>query len=144
MLLVAAFAAACCLAQLAAADTNGVYEPCNDARIQRGDGFTFGVAFAGLNSFFSGQTQLSPCDHRLNVASSAQLAVFRPKVDEISLLTINTTSGFNLVSARPISSPVSTGFLYFLVRVGRLGGSGGACVVRACGNVGVGTRISWQ
>ncbi|XP_062211932.1 uncharacterized protein LOC133912951 [Phragmites australis] len=100
--LVAAMAlavAACCLAQLAAADTNGVYEPCSDARIQRGDGFTFGVAVAGYNAFFSGPTQLSPCDRRLNLAASAQLALFRPKVDEISLLTINTTTGFNPASA---------------------------------------------
>ena len=90
--------AACCLAQLAAGDTNGVYEPCSDARIQRGDGFTFGVVFAGYNTFFSGNTQLSPCDRRLNLAASGQLALFRPKVDEISLLTINTTTGFNAVS----------------------------------------------
>jgi hypothetical protein len=90
--------AACCLAQLAAGDTNGVYEPCSDGRIQRGDGFTFGVVFAGYNAFFSGNTQLSPCDRRLNLAASGQLAVFRPKVDEISLLTINTTTGFNPVS----------------------------------------------
>jgi hypothetical protein len=89
--------AACCLAQLAVGDTNGVYEPCSDARIQRGDGFTFGVVFAGYNAFFSGNTQLSPCDRRLNLAASGQLAVFRPKVDEISLLTINTTTGFNPV-----------------------------------------------
>ncbi|GJM96024.1 hypothetical protein PR202_ga12826 [Eleusine coracana subsp. coracana] len=98
MLLVVALAVACCLVQLAAGDTNGVFEPCSDARIQRGDGFTFGVVFAGYSSFFSGQTQLSPCDRRLNLASSAQLAVFRPKVDEISLLTVNTTTGFNPAS----------------------------------------------
>jgi hypothetical protein len=61
-----------------------VYEPCSDARIQRGDDFTFGLAFVGFNSF-SGQTQLCPCDRRLNLASFTQLAVFRPKVDEISL-----------------------------------------------------------
>jgi hypothetical protein len=107
MLLVAALAAACCLAQLVAGDTNGVYEPCSDARIQRGDGFTFGVVFSGYSSFFSGQTQLSPCDRRLNLASSAQLAVFRPKVDEISLLTINTTTGFNPVSDTPSHSSLS-------------------------------------
>jgi len=88
-----------CLAQLAAGDSNGVYEPCSDAWIQRGDGFTFGVVFAGYDAFFSGNTQLSPCDRRLNLASSGQLAVFRPKVDEISLLTINTTTGFNPASA---------------------------------------------
>ncbi|RWW21191.1 hypothetical protein GW17_00014666 [Ensete ventricosum] len=36
---------------------------------------------------------LSPCDSRLSLSSrGAQLAVFRPKVDEISLLTVNTTT----------------------------------------------------
>uniref|UniRef100_A0A0A9DZ87 Uncharacterized protein n=1 Tax=Arundo donax TaxID=35708 RepID=A0A0A9DZ87_ARUDO len=90
--------AVCCLAQVAARDTNGVFEPCSDARIQRGDGFTFGVAFAGYSSFFSGPTQLSPCDRRLSLASTAQLTVFRPTVDEISLLTVNTTTGFNPAS----------------------------------------------
>jgi len=97
------------LAQLAAGDTNGVYEPCSDAWIQRGDGFTFGIVFAGYNAFFSGNTQLSPCDRRLNLASSGQLAVFRPKVDEISLLTINTTTGFN-----PVSDPVLLAWFKFL------------------------------
>ncbi|XP_072986494.1 uncharacterized protein [Typha latifolia] len=83
-----------------AGDQNRVYEPCLDAKIQRGDGFTFGIAISTQGSFFSGQTQLSPCDRRLSLSSSgAQLAVFRPKVDEISLLTINTTTGFNPVSA---------------------------------------------
>jgi hypothetical protein len=50
MLLVSALAVACCLAQLAAPDTNGLYEPCSSAWIRRGDGFTFGAAFVGLNS----------------------------------------------------------------------------------------------
>ncbi|XP_006651640.2 uncharacterized protein LOC102702926 [Oryza brachyantha] len=88
------------LASLAAAgDGNGVYDPCSDARIQRGDGFSFGIAFANAAAFYSGSVELSPCDRRLNLASPAQLAVFRPKVDEISLLTINTTTGFNPASA---------------------------------------------
>ncbi|KAL5209929.1 hypothetical protein ABZP36_005552 [Zizania latifolia] len=89
------------LAWLAAAgDSNGAYDPCSDARIQRGDGFTFGVAFASAGALYPGPVQLSPCDRRLNLASSsAQLATFRPKVDEISLLTINTTTGFNPASA---------------------------------------------
>uniref|UniRef100_A0A0E0P6C7 Xylanase inhibitor N-terminal domain-containing protein n=1 Tax=Oryza rufipogon TaxID=4529 RepID=A0A0E0P6C7_ORYRU len=88
----AAFAA---LASVAAAarDENRVYDPCSDSRIQRGDGFSFGIAFANLGAFYSGgSVQLSPCDRRLSLASSGQLAVFRPKVDEISLLTINTTT----------------------------------------------------
>lgn len=74
-----------------AADTNLVFDPCLDTTIQKGDGFTFGLAFSTKESFFSQQSQLSPCDKRLPLAgSSAQLAVFRPKVDEISLLTINS------------------------------------------------------
>ncbi|KQK12846.1 uncharacterized protein LOC100828023 isoform X2 [Brachypodium distachyon] len=74
-------------------DGNGVYEPCADATVQRGDGFTFGVAFSSRDSFFSGDVQLSPCDSRLNLQSRAPLALFRPMVDEISLLTINASGG---------------------------------------------------
>ncbi|KAH6802817.1 Expp1 protein [Perilla frutescens var. frutescens] len=76
-------------------DTNKVFSPCGDAAVQRSDGFTFGIAFASRSSFFfNTSVQLSPCDHRLGLASSSQLAVFRPKVDEISLLTINTSNFF--------------------------------------------------
>ncbi|KAG4967553.1 hypothetical protein JHK82_033262 [Glycine max] len=82
----------------AATNTNSVYHPCSDARIQRSDGFTFGIAFSSRDSFFYNQNQslqLSPCDRRLSLSSSnAQLALFRPRVDEISLLTINTSSFF--------------------------------------------------
>ncbi|GLT60894.1 hypothetical protein SLA2020_336360 [Shorea laevis] len=79
-----------------AADTNGVYQPCADTKIQRSDGFTFGIAFSSKESFYYNQShQLSPCDRRLSLASlTSQLALFRPKVDEISLLTINTTANF--------------------------------------------------
>ncbi|MCL7034897.1 hypothetical protein MKW94_025792 [Papaver nudicaule] len=63
-----------------AVDTNDVYDPCSDTKVSKLNGFTFII------------TQLSPCDTRLNLASTAQLAVFRPKVDEISLLTINGSS----------------------------------------------------
>ncbi|KAI3830374.1 hypothetical protein MKX03_033486 [Papaver bracteatum] len=75
-----------------ASDTNDVYDPCSDTKVAKLDGFTFGIAISSKESFFFNQTQLSPCDTRLNLASSAQLAVFRPKVDEISLLTINGSS----------------------------------------------------
>ncbi|KAK9280480.1 hypothetical protein L1049_014172 [Liquidambar formosana] len=77
-----------------ASNTNRVYHPCSDTKIQRSDGFTFGIAFASRTSFFFNQShQLSPCDRRLSLSSSnSQLALFRPKVDEISLLTINTSS----------------------------------------------------
>ncbi|KAK3145860.1 hypothetical protein QOZ80_3BG0258450 [Eleusine coracana subsp. coracana] len=85
--------AAVLLASMAAGDSNGVYDPCADATVQRGDGFTFGVAFAGRDAFFSGDVQLSPCDSRLGLANRAQLVLFRPQVDEISLLTVNGSSG---------------------------------------------------
>lgn len=79
-------------------NTNHVYSPCGDASVQRSDGFTFGIAFSQRSSFFfnnNNSLQLSPCDRRLALANSnSQLAVFRPKVDEISLLTINTSSNF--------------------------------------------------
>lgn len=75
-------------------DTNNVYSPCADALVQRSDGFTFGIAFADRSAFFiNGSVQLSPCDHRISLSTSnSQLASFRPKVDEISLLTISTSN----------------------------------------------------
>ncbi|KAG0473785.1 hypothetical protein HPP92_015136 [Vanilla planifolia] len=83
-----------------AGDNNPVFQPCADTKIQRKDGFTFGIAFSDRDSFFFNGTQLSPCDSRLSLASKgAQLAVFRPKVDEISLLTINTTTSFAPVTS---------------------------------------------
>ncbi|XP_021892647.1 uncharacterized protein LOC110810702 isoform X1 [Carica papaya] len=76
--------------------SNGLYEPCADTRVQRSDGFTLGIAFSSRPSFFIDQShQLSPCDRRLSLASlNSQLAIFRPKVDEISLLTVNTSTFF--------------------------------------------------
>ncbi|PKA45786.1 hypothetical protein AXF42_Ash018337 [Apostasia shenzhenica] len=83
-----------------AGDENPVFQPCEDTKIQRRDGFTFGIAFADHDSFFLNGVQLSPCDRRLPLSTKgAQLAVFRPKIDEISLLTINTTTSFSPVSA---------------------------------------------
>lgn len=76
-----------------AVDTNNVFDPCSDSAVKKSDGFTFGIAFSMKESFFFDQIQLSPCDRRLSLSSlDAQLAVFRPKVDEISLLTINTST----------------------------------------------------
>ncbi|XP_019448550.1 PREDICTED: uncharacterized protein LOC109351535 isoform X2 [Lupinus angustifolius] len=77
-----------------AGDTNDVYSPCLDSKVQRGDGFTFGIAFSDKQFFSQGNgPQLSPCDKRLDLANKgAQLAVFRPKIDEISLLTINNST----------------------------------------------------
>lgn len=81
-------------------DTNIIFSPCDDAKVKKGDGFTFGLAFSTKESFFLDQTQLSPCDSRLALATkNAKLAIFRPKVDEISLLSIDSTN-FN-----PVSNP---------------------------------------
>ncbi|KAI4348865.1 hypothetical protein L6164_009534 [Bauhinia variegata] len=80
---------------VAAADnTNRVYSPCSDTKVQRSDGFTFGIAFASKDKFFyNNSLQLSPCDSRLSLSNSnSQISLFRPKVDEISLLTINSSS----------------------------------------------------
>ncbi|XP_010526940.1 PREDICTED: uncharacterized protein LOC104804369 [Tarenaya hassleriana] len=75
-----------------AVDTNGVFSPCSDVQISKGDGFTFGVVISSKEAFFNNKIQLSPCDSRLGLASkNAKLALFRPKVDEISLLSIDTT-----------------------------------------------------
>lgn len=75
-------------------NSNHVFSPCLDTTVAVSDGFTFGMAFASRDSFFFNRTlQLSPCDRRLSLSSSNfQIAIFRPKVDEISLLTINTSN----------------------------------------------------
>ncbi|KAL9242560.1 hypothetical protein vseg_016548 [Gypsophila vaccaria] len=77
-------------------DNNHVYSPCKDTTVQKDDGFSIAIAFAvNKNSFFSqsnATVQLSPCDKRLSLSGGAQLAVFRPKVDEISLLTVASSS----------------------------------------------------
>ena len=76
-----------------AADTNNVFDPCSDSKVQKSDGFSFGLAFSTKDSFFFNQTQLSPCDERLSLSGSmAQLSVFRPQVDEISLLSIESST----------------------------------------------------
>lgn len=79
-----------------AGDTNNVYQPCADTKIQKSDGFTMGIGFSSKDSFYYNQSHLlSPCDRRLSLASmNAQLALFRPKVDDISLLTVNTSTFF--------------------------------------------------
>ncbi|MCL7026355.1 hypothetical protein MKW94_014213 [Papaver nudicaule] len=58
-----------------AVDTNDVYDPCLDTKVSKLDGFTFGIAISLKESFFSTRRNL-----------------FRPKVDKISLLTINGSS----------------------------------------------------
>ena len=80
-------------------DTNPVFNPCSDAK------FTFALAFSTKESFIFNQTHLSPCDPRLSLpGGSAQLAVFRPKVDEISLLTNNSTTFNHVRTCRPTKS----------------------------------------
>ncbi|MCL7041915.1 hypothetical protein MKW94_011178 [Papaver nudicaule] len=80
----------------AAGDSNNGFHPCLDTKIQRSDGFTFGIVFNSKESFSlnnNNSLQLSPCDSRLDLKNkNSRVAVFRPKVDEISLLTINTSS----------------------------------------------------
>lgn len=82
---------------VACGDNNRVYSPCSDTKVARSDGFTFGIAFASrdvlLRNGANSTSQLSPCDSRLSLSSSnSQIAVFRPKVDEISLLSVNSSS----------------------------------------------------
>ncbi|XP_027356396.1 uncharacterized protein LOC113865823 [Abrus precatorius] len=77
-----------------ASDTNDVFSPCLDAKVRREDGFTFAIAFSDKQSFIQDNSpQLSPCDGRLDLTNKgAPVAVFRPKVDEISLLTLNSST----------------------------------------------------
>ncbi|KAF8088876.1 hypothetical protein N665_0528s0033 [Sinapis alba] len=105
LLLCFLFAAALTSSLTAAGDENQVYSPCSDSTVAIGDGFTFGIAFAAKDSFFgtNRSVQYSPCDRRrLSLNGNSELAVFRPKVDEITLLTINTSSSSS--SYRPDSS----------------------------------------
>ncbi|CAN7001965.1 hypothetical protein IGI04_020634 [Brassica rapa subsp. trilocularis] len=105
LLLCFLFAAALTPSLTSAGDDNHVYSPCSDSTVAVGDGFTFGIAFAAKDSFLgtNRSVQYSPCDRRrLSLNGNSELAVFRPKVDEITLLTINTSSSSS--SYRPDSS----------------------------------------
>lgn len=94
--LAAAVVVAALVAVADAGDNNRVFSPCADTHVQRSDGFTFGIVFASKDKFFynnNNSLQLSPCDSRLSLSNSnSQVSVFRPKVDEISLLTVNSSS----------------------------------------------------
>ncbi|KAG2266488.1 hypothetical protein Bca52824_073567 [Brassica carinata] len=69
------------------------YSPCSDTQISKRDGFTVGVAISSREAFFLDQVQLPPCHSRLGLAvKMAPLALFRPNVDEISLLSIDTST----------------------------------------------------
>lgn len=88
-------------------DTNNVFDPCSDTKVRKSDGFTLGLAFSSKDSFFSDQIQLSPCDTRLRLhQTTAKLAVFRPKVDELTFLTVNASNLY------PVCFHVSR-FLFF-------------------------------
>ncbi|XP_013638397.1 PREDICTED: uncharacterized protein LOC106343668 [Brassica oleracea var. oleracea] len=105
LLLCFLLAAALTSSLTSAGDDNHVYSPCSDSTVAVGDGFTFGIAFAAKDSFLgtNRSVQYSPCDRRrLSLNGNSELAVFRPKVDEITLLTINTSSSSS--SYRPDSS----------------------------------------
>lgn len=99
-----------------AGDTNKVFSPCTDTRVQRSDGFTFGLAFAAKDKFFynnNNSVQLSPCDTRLSLSNSnSQISLFRPKVDEISLLTVNSSSFVAVSSLLFLNFNFSGGYLF--------------------------------
>ncbi|XP_022877710.1 uncharacterized protein LOC111395796 isoform X1 [Olea europaea var. sylvestris] len=86
------------LSREARTDTNNVFFPCGDTKVQKKDGFALGIVFGSRSAFFSSNNnsvQLSPCDSRLSISNgNSQVTVFHPKVDEISFLTINTSSFF--------------------------------------------------
>lgn len=105
-----------------ASDNNRVFSPCTDTTVENSDGFTLGFAFATEQKFFFNKTlQLSPCDSRLGLTNGNSLiSVFRPKVDEISLLTINTSrsvSSFDPVSSSNSAFFVDVEFLGFLFSI---------------------------
>ncbi|KAF8109325.1 hypothetical protein N665_0098s0053 [Sinapis alba] len=76
-----------------ASHNNVLYSLCSDTQISKGDGFPVGVAISSKEAFFLDQVQLSPCDSRLGLAAKMdQLVPYRPEVDEISLLSMNTST----------------------------------------------------
>ncbi|KAK6942518.1 hypothetical protein RJ641_027895 [Dillenia turbinata] len=120
MTAVAVLLVAAMMAVAWAGDNNHVYNPCSDTTVERSDGFSFGIAFASRDSFFSNKTQLSPCDSRLSLSSNnAQLSLFRPKVDEISLLTINTSSFFPVGSSSFVIAVMDSYGGYMVAFAGR-------------------------
>ncbi len=90
----------CCCCMGVRGDKNVAFSPCADTTVEKGDGFTFGLLIGSNASFFSQSKnyvqQLSPCNAVNSHGSSSslysnRLSVFRPKVDEISLLVVNYT-----------------------------------------------------
>jgi hypothetical protein len=89
----------CCCCMGVRGDKNVAFSPCDDTTVEKGDGFTFGLLIGSNASFFSQSRnyvqQLSPCNvvnsHSSSSLYSNRLSVFRPKVDEISLLVVNYT-----------------------------------------------------
>ncbi|CAI5461032.1 unnamed protein product [Closterium sp. Yama58-4] len=75
-----------------AGDRNTVYDPCKDADpVQKGDGFSFAIGFGGISATWN---KSSPCfaETLQILPPGVEVAVFRPKVDELSLLRINNVS----------------------------------------------------
>ncbi|CAI7882794.1 unnamed protein product, partial [Closterium sp. NIES-54] len=75
-----------------AGDRNTVYDPCKDADpVQKGDGFSFAIGFGGMSATWN---KSSPCfaETLQILPPGVEVAVFRPKVDELSLLRINNVS----------------------------------------------------
>ncbi len=98
VLLQVTFVLSCCCMGVRG-DKNVAFSPCDDTTVEKGDGFTFGLLIGSNASFFSQSRnyaqQLSPCNavnsHTSSSLYSNRLSVFRPKVDEISLLVVNYT-----------------------------------------------------
>ncbi|KAF7831254.1 ATP-dependent Clp protease ATP-binding subunit [Senna tora] len=70
-----------------AGDANGAYSPCLDSRVDRSDGFSFGIPFASKDKFFYNNTvQFSPSDNTLYFTSSnPQISMLRSKLISSSL-----------------------------------------------------------
>eukprot|EP00246_Nothoceros_aenigmaticus_P001343 TRINITY_DN11861_c0_g1_i1.p1 TRINITY_DN11861_c0_g1~~TRINITY_DN11861_c0_g1_i1.p1 ORF type:complete len:248 (+),score=25.28 TRINITY_DN11861_c0_g1_i1:81-824(+) len=100
-----------------AGDKNTVFSPCTDATVQKGDGFTFGLGFAANESFYADSSlQISPCNKSF---TSGKIALFRPKVDEITLMTINHTDltpqdGYGYVVAFSGAQVAATSYTKFV------------------------------
>ncbi len=98
-----------------AEDRNTAFSPCDDTTVLKGDGFTFGLLIGSNASFFlqnNRTTQVSPCSlHPEGNLFSTRLSVFRPKVDEISLLIVNYTQ-VNPVSSVSLSLSLSLPSFY--------------------------------
>ncbi|KAF3529670.1 hypothetical protein DY000_02039836 [Brassica cretica] len=110
------FAAALTSSLTSAGDENHVYSPCSDFTARSAmdyfwnclHGERFFLWYQSFRSVFSMRSlsPLAPCDRRrLSLNGNFELVLFRPKVDEITLLTINTSSSSS--SYCPVRSRLS-------------------------------------